>query len=47
VLPALVLNYMGQGALVLAHPETARESVLRHGGRGLLPVLVALATRPR
>jgi KUP system potassium uptake protein len=23
VLPALVLNYFGQGALVLAHPEAA------------------------
>jgi KUP system potassium uptake protein len=44
VLPALVLNYMGQGALVLAHPETARDPFFGMVGRGLLPVLVALTT---
>ncbi len=44
VLPALVLNYMGQGALVLAHPETAGDPFFGMVGRGLLPLLVALTT---
>ena len=38
VLPALLLNYFGQGALVLADPETIAESVLSAvPGLGALP----------
>ncbi len=44
VLPALVLNYMGQGALVLARPAAAGNSFFALAGPDLLPVLVALAT---
>jgi KUP system potassium uptake protein len=33
VLPCLLLNYFGQGALVLSHPEIDRESILSHGAR--------------
>ena len=31
VFPALALNYLGQGSLVLAHPEAADEPVLPDG----------------
>ncbi len=44
VLPALALNYLGQGALVLSHPETAANPFfLLAPDWGLLP-LVVLAT---
>ena len=44
VLPSLALNYLGQGALVLAHPEAASNPFyLLAPGWALLP-LVALAT---
>ena len=35
VLPALALNYMGQGALLMREPGGAREPVLPHVLRGL------------
>jgi KUP system potassium uptake protein len=44
VLPALVLNYLGQGAMVLAAPETAENSFFAMTPAALLPVLVVLAT---
>lgn len=44
VLPALVLNYLGQGAMVLAHPELAGESFFALAPEALLPALVVLAT---
>lgn len=44
VLPALVLNYLGQGALVLAHPESAENSFFAMASSSLLPFLVGLAT---
>ena len=45
VWPALLLNYFGQGALLLDGRRCRRESVLRARARGsLLPVLVVLAT---
>lgn len=44
VFPALVLNYLGQGALVLAQPETAENPFFAMAGGWLLPVVVALAT---
>ena len=38
VFPALLLNYFGQGALLLEHPEAARQPVLRSGlGRLAVP----------
>jgi KUP system potassium uptake protein len=44
VLPALVLNYFGQGALILGDPEAAEKSLFPFGARvGALP-LVGLAT---
>ena len=44
VMPALVVNYFGQGALLLTHPRGGRESVLPDGaGLGAVP-LVVLAT---
>ena len=44
VLPALVLNYFGQGALVLAHPESADSPFFRlFPGWSLWPIVV-LAT---
>lgn len=44
VFPALVLNYLGQGALVLKHPETASDPFfLMFPGWALLPIVV-LAT---
>ncbi len=33
VLPSLLINYFGQGALVLSHPGRDRESILSHGSR--------------
>ncbi len=39
VLPALVINYFGQGALVLSHPERDRQPVL--------PALSGLGADPR
>ncbi len=44
VLPALVLNYLGQGAMVLAYPERAENSFFAMASEGLLPWLVVLAT---
>jgi KUP system potassium uptake protein len=44
VLPALVLNYLGQGAMVLADPEKAEDSFFAMAPEALLPVLVVLAT---
>ncbi|MES2543234.1 MAG: KUP/HAK/KT family potassium transporter, partial [Pseudomonadota bacterium] len=44
VLPALVLNYLGQGAMVLAHPELAGESFFALAPEALLPARVVLAT---
>ncbi|MCB6178814.1 potassium transporter Kup [Rhodobacter sp. Har01] len=44
VFPALVLNYLGQGALVLAHPEAASDSFFAMAPAALLPLLVGLAT---
>lgn len=44
VLPALVLNYLGQGAMVLAAPETAENAFFAMAPEALLPVLVVLAT---
>ena len=38
VMPALVLNYFGQGAMLLAHPENAKQPVLRDGAHlGAVP----------
>ena len=44
VLPALLLNYFGQGALVLAHPEALENPFFRLVPNSLLLPLVALAT---
>ena len=44
VLPALVLNYLGQGAMILAHPERAEDSFFAMTSGVGLPILVALAT---
>lgn len=44
VLPALVLNYLGQGAIVLAGPDLAEESFFALSPEALLPALVVLAT---
>ena len=44
VLPALVMNYLGQGAMVMAHPERAENAFFELAPEGLLPWLVALAT---
>jgi KUP system potassium uptake protein len=44
VLPALVLNYLGQGALVLAHPGSEENSFFALAPPAFLPALVALAT---
>lgn len=44
VLPALVLNYLGQGAMVLAAPEKAEDSFFAMTPEMGLPFLVALAT---
>ena len=44
VLPALLLNYFGQGALVLAHPEAIEHPFYRLAPAWLLLPLVGLAT---
>ena len=44
VLPALVLNYLGQGAMVLAHPERAGNAFFAMAPEPALPFLVAMAT---
>ncbi|WP_333815923.1 potassium transporter Kup [Tabrizicola sp.] len=44
VLPALLLNYLGQGAMVLGNPAMADESFFGLAPEALLPVLVLLAT---
>ncbi|MGH6737434.1 MAG: KUP/HAK/KT family potassium transporter, partial [Bradyrhizobium sp.] len=44
VLPSLLLNYFGQGALVLSHPETIENSFYRMVPKELLLPMVALAT---
>ncbi|MES2915720.1 MAG: potassium transporter Kup [Pseudomonadota bacterium] len=44
VLPALLLNYLGQGAMVLAKPEKAEDSFFAMAPEAFLPVLVVLAT---
>lgn len=44
VFPALVLNYLGQGALVLTNPEAASNPFFGMATGWMLPVLVALAT---
>ncbi len=44
VLPALLLNYFGQGALVLSHPDAIENSFYRMVPEALLLPLVALAT---
>lgn len=44
VFPALLLNYMGQGALVLTNPETLWNPFFSMASGHALPVLVVLAT---
>lgn len=44
VFPALALNYLGQGSLVLARPEAAENSFFLLAPGWLLPALVLLAT---
>jgi KUP system potassium uptake protein len=44
VLPSLLLNYFGQGALVLAHPEAIEHPFYRLAPQHLLLPLIALAT---
>jgi KUP system potassium uptake protein len=44
VFPALVLNYLGQGALVLAHPDAIANPFFALAPEPLLPALVVLAT---
>jgi KUP system potassium uptake protein len=44
VLPALLLNYLGQGAMVLTTPGRAEEAFFGLASDGFLPVLVVLAT---
>jgi KUP system potassium uptake protein len=44
VLPALLINYFGQGALVLAHPEAIENPFYRLVPHALLLPLVVLAT---
>lgn len=44
VLPALVLNYLGQGAMVLADPEKAESSFFGLAPEAMLPFVVLLAT---
>jgi KUP system potassium uptake protein len=44
VLPALLLNYLGQGAMVLASPETASSPFFMMAPSMLQPPLVVLAT---
>jgi KUP system potassium uptake protein len=44
VLPALVLNYFGQGALILAEPEAAKNPFFLSAPEWALYPLVGLAT---
>jgi KUP system potassium uptake protein len=44
VLPALVINYFGQGALVLTHPETIENPFFRLVPESMLLPLIAMAT---
>ena len=44
VFPALVLNYPGQGALVLADPTAIADPLFKSVPASVLPVLVLLAT---
>ncbi len=44
VAPALILSYLGQGALVLRHPETAGNPFFLQVPEWALPALVLLAT---
>ncbi|SFI57583.1 potassium transporter Kup [Jannaschia pohangensis] len=44
VFPCLALAYLGQGALVIAHPETARDPFFLMASETFLPLLVAMAT---
>jgi KUP system potassium uptake protein len=44
VLPALLLNYFGQGALLLAHPEALENPFYKLYPSWALPVMVVLAT---
>lgn len=44
VFPALVINYLGQGALVLSRPETLDNPFFAMAGGWLQPALVLLAT---
>ncbi len=44
VLPSLMLNYFGQGALVLAHPEAIESPFYGMAPHGLLTPLIVLAT---
>ena len=44
VWPALVLNYFGQGALILDNPGGAHLPLLPAGAAALLPLMVVLAT---
>jgi len=44
VLPALVLNYFGQGALLLAHPEAADNPFFKMVPQALLYPMIGLAT---
>ncbi|MEO6301491.1 MAG: KUP/HAK/KT family potassium transporter, partial [Paracoccaceae bacterium] len=44
VFPALVLNYLGQGALVLRDPAAAADPFFRSVSPAMLPFLVVLAT---
>ncbi len=44
VFPALVLNYLGQGALVLKHPEALEDPFFLMFPSWLLPMAVGLAT---
>ncbi|MDE3080949.1 MAG: potassium transporter Kup [Paracoccaceae bacterium] len=44
VFPALVLNYLGQGALVLSNPMAVRDPFFLLVPKALLPVLVLMAT---
>jgi KUP system potassium uptake protein len=44
VWPGLLLNYFGQGALLLAHPELAAEPFFALAPAGTLPAVIVLAT---
>lgn len=44
VLPSLVLNYFGQGALIIAEPETVEHPFFLMAPAWALPALVAIAT---